>query len=124
MAEFAPLELFFKKDGKTYPIGTCKVRVFNNPAEQASAMATVLHEMAWQYEEKVSGNYGKLESRATESPRVVITQSDDRYFEVVSNGFVLAASYDDAIESFGRFRETTTFWEVLAANPGCRWEYL
>jgi hypothetical protein len=88
--------------------------------EQAAAIATMLHQIAWQFED-----YAR-DGTDTEDvpPRRIITPAGDEFYEVAPDQFVVASSFDDAVETHNKRHESASFKDVTRAYPRARWEYI
>lgn len=87
-------------------------------------LGTFFHQLAWSFEESSGGFEGSGDEIAGPQPRRVITPAGDEFFEVAPDEFVVGASWDDAIESYGRHGQSSTFEQVQGAYPRARWEYI
>jgi hypothetical protein len=119
------IDVFFQCLGKTYGVGHGDIPYSENPVEQAGSIASILHEIAWQYEESAQkvaedgdANGDILENR----PRKAWNRAGDLFFEVSPDEFVAGMSYEDAIETYRVFGGGSTLEQLQAAFPGLGWD--
>lgn len=118
------LDVFFQCSGERYPIGHGDIPESQDLVSQAGAIATLLHTLAWEYEEKAKNQVEQDE--AADRPRKVRTKAGDLFFEVAPDAFVAGMSFDDAVETYEMFdgSGTSTFDQLKTAFPGIQWEYV
>lgn len=121
------LDVFFVCMGQQYPVGHGDIPYAEDQVQQAGLVATLLHQLAWQYEEAAqhAAEDGDPQGDVREvQPRVAFNRAGDRFFEVAPDEFVAGMSYDDAVDTYRIFGGATPFDQLKRAYPGLRWEYL
>lgn len=121
------IDVFFQCEGQTYPVGDGDVLRSDDTTEQSALIATLLHKMAWGYEEagQREAQDGQPDGDVREvRQRKAITAHGDEFYEVAPGEFVAGMSYSDAVESYRRFGNSTTEDDMKRVFKHLRWEDL
>lgn len=109
------IELYFKCEGKDYYVGHGVVEHAEDLRVQAGLISTLLHILAWNYEE--TGRYRTAAPSKDFRPRKVFTKGGDLYFEVSPELFVLGMSHEDAVHSHKVFGGGSTLAQLKRVYP-------
>jgi hypothetical protein len=119
------LDVYFTFKGKPYKVGHGDVKASPDPVVQAGYIASLLHQLAWEYEEVVQREAESEEQAPEERPRVAITKTGDHFYEVAPGEFVGGMSFDDAVETYRMFGGSSSLTDLSLAFPsGIRVDYV
>jgi hypothetical protein len=118
------------EDGTLFRLGWADLPVETSPADLGSTIGTLLHKMAWFYEETnqalmLNVDAGVEDSggnRATPAPRMA-SYMGLVFWEVAPDEFVLATTWDEALRLYGNVTQYDAK-QVKKMYPAAIWENL
>ena len=119
------IDVFFTCMGQTFRFGHGDVEHSKDLVEQAGSIASLVHELAWKYEEycQREAQDGQPNGDVREvHPRKAWNRAGDTFFEVAPDEFVAGMSYEDAVESYRVFGGSSSLENLGKAFPGLRYE--